>query len=52
MNCVLDSSLALAWLLPDETSELADKVLATVTSQKVYFGFLLCGGTKFRMPLP
>ena len=37
MNCVLDSSLALAWLLPDETSEQADKVLATVTTQKGLF---------------
>ena len=30
MECVLDSSLALAWALPDEKSTLADKLLAHI----------------------
>lgn len=33
MNCVLDSSMALAWALPDETSSQADLFLAGISDK-------------------
>lgn len=37
MDWVLDSSLALAWALPDETSKRADQLLAQVSGKSVFW---------------
>ncbi len=37
MNWVIDSSIALAWALPDEASEAADQFLDRVTSGSVFW---------------
>ncbi|MFZ1774191.1 MAG: type II toxin-antitoxin system VapC family toxin [Rhizobiaceae bacterium] len=33
MRCVLDASIAAAWLLPDERSAMADRIMEIVSSQ-------------------
>lgn len=43
MSCVLDCSLALAWALPDETSERADRCLVPVSPKDVFW-VRPCGG--------
>lgn len=37
MDVVLDSSVALAWALPDETSDRADRLLARASSSNVFW---------------
>ncbi len=49
MSWVPDSSLALAWALPDEHSERADEFLDHLTPGHG-FGCPHCGGMKFPMP--
>jgi hypothetical protein len=49
MDWVLDSSIALALTLPDETSEQADRFFGRVTGG-IVFGSRHCGGMKWPMP--
>jgi predicted nucleic acid-binding protein len=37
MEIVLDSSVALAWVLPDETSSRADRLLAKASRESVFW---------------
>jgi predicted nucleic acid-binding protein len=37
MECVLDSSVALAWVLPDETSSRADRLLDAASPRSVFW---------------
>jgi predicted nucleic acid-binding protein len=37
MELVLDASVALAWVLPDETSSRADRLLAKISSESVFW---------------
>ncbi len=37
MECVLDSSMALAWVLPDEASERAERLLARVSPKSAFW---------------
>lgn len=37
MQCVLDSSVALAWALPDESSPAADRLLASLPKGSVFW---------------
>ena len=48
MDWVLDSSIALALALPDETSEQADYFFSRVSGEST-FGSRHCGGMKWPM---
>jgi predicted nucleic acid-binding protein len=37
MECVLDTSIALAWVLPDETSSRADRLLEAASPRSVFW---------------